>query len=169
MTTSMQYRQHPGLETQLVLSRAGVRCGVLWCFMISQTFIMRELCGLFFHTVFTPNRERTLGLRFVQQYRTFENYYAGCRWIVIPEARSWNKPPLMELGKYGPNIMRELCGSYAGCRKYKFVIHDAGNYAGSIEWHELVFCAQASWKKICIMRELRETNPRNQLPLTTIV
>ena len=53
----------------------------------------------------------------------------------------------MELGKYGPNIMRELCGSYAGCRKYKFVIHDAGNYAGSIEWHELVFCAQASWEK----------------------
>ena len=49
-------------------------------------FIMRELCGFFVSTVFTPNREHTLSVHFVQQYRTFENYYAGCRWIAI----HWN-------------------------------------------------------------------------------
>ena len=43
--------------------------------------------------------------------------------------------------------MRELCGSYAGCRDYKFVVHYARNYAGSIEQHELVFCAQAPWRQ----------------------
>ena len=48
-------------------------------FYDSQHFIMRELCGYLFCKFFTPNRERTLGIRFVQQYRTFENYYAGCR------------------------------------------------------------------------------------------
>ena len=42
-------------------------------------FIMRELCGIIFPTVFTPNRERILGLCFGQPYRTFENYDAGCR------------------------------------------------------------------------------------------
>ena len=42
-------------------------------------FVMRELCGIIVSIVFTPNRERASGLRFVQQYRTFENYYAGCR------------------------------------------------------------------------------------------
>ena len=47
---------------------------------------MRELCGFSVSIVFTPNREHTLSVHFVQQYRTFENYYAGCRWIAI----HWN-------------------------------------------------------------------------------
>ena len=43
----------------------------------------------------------------------------------------------------------------------------AGSYAGSIEPHELILCAQASWKNKCIMRALRKTSPRNKLPLRT--
>ena len=64
--------------------------------------------------------------------------------------------------------MRELCGSYAGCKKYKLVVYYAGNYAGSIKQHELICCAQASWKKMNIMRELRKTNPATNAAQTII-
>ena len=52
-------------------------------FYDSCDLFMRQLCGIFSAKVFAALCERTLGLCFVQQYRTFENYYAGCRWIAI--------------------------------------------------------------------------------------
>ena len=64
--------------------------------------------------------------------------------------------------------MRELCGSYAGWTKYKLAVYYAGNYAGSIKQHELIFCAQASWKKNEHYAGTARNQPRNQFPLTTI-
>lgn len=128
-----------------------------WFFRLYNAGVMRDLC---FHR-FSPNRERTLGLRFVQQYRTSENYYAGRRWIDIPWARSSNKAPLRELAKYRPNIVQEVCGSRAGWTKYKLLVYCAGNSAGSIQQHELCFCAQASWtKKWTLCGHCAESTPQ---------
>jgi hypothetical protein len=64
--------------------------------------------------------------------------------------------------------MLELCGSYAGCKKYKLVVYYAGNYAGSIKQHKLILGAQASWGKNKHYAGTAQNQPHNQFPLTTI-
>ena len=66
-------------------------------------FIMRELCGIFFPSVCTPKTNCHLACVFVQQYRTFENYYAGPRRNTI----CFQKYRVLRYA-----IMRELCRMY---------------------------------------------------------
>ena len=78
-----------------------------------------------FPKAFAALCEHTLGLRFDQQYCTFENDYAGCRWIVIHwnDEVHWNAGGSIVTHRHtqghavGQNIMWKLCGSYAGIRR----------------------------------------------------
>ena len=88
--------------------------------------------------------ERHSAVIFEQQSRTSGKYYTGPIQNTMFGHRSAFCSPCSGLGEDTPDIMRGLCGDYAGISDAHLAIWEAPYYAGGTRTVEINFYAQAS-------------------------